>query len=72
MAGEGSWVSKLKEYNKRHGTDTTEQSPLESGGDKEEDQKLLEESYIHFKGEASKKYSVIPKFYSKVCIKMQY
>lgn len=66
MAGEGSWVSKLKEYNKRQGKETSGRSPLEGGGDTEEDKKLLEESYIQFKGESSKKYSVIPKFYSKV------
>ena len=61
-----SWVTKLKDYNRRHGRDPTEQSPLVSGGDTPLDKKLLEESYVQMKGDTSQKYSIIPKFYSKV------
>ena len=64
---EGSWVAQLRQYNSRHGGKEDSKSPLE-GEDTEEDKRLLEEYYIKFKGESRNKYSLIPKFYSKVCI----
>lgn len=63
---EGGWVSKLRQYNSRHGRDIGVNDPLEDGGNSEEDKQLLEEYYVKFKGDATSKYSVIPKFYSKV------
>lgn len=61
------WVSKLKGYNERHGVDIDNaKGPIQEGGDSKEDKRLLEEYYVKFKGEASKKYALIPKFYSKV------
>ena len=66
MAEGGDWVSRLQQYNSRHQRDMDAKSPLEEGGDSEEDHRLLEEYYIKFKGDAASKYSVIPKFYSKV------
>ena len=62
---EASWVSKLKEFNLRHGKDV--ESPVAEGGDSDEDRSLLKKYYVEFKGQATDKYSVIPKFYSKVC-----
>ena len=61
-----SWVSTLREFNRRRKGGEGEKNPLQDGGDTEEDKKLLEEYYVKFKGEARNKYSVIPKFYSKV------
>lgn len=69
MSEEDDWAAKLRAYNSRHNPDRDEEegrSPLEEGGNSEEDKKLLEEYYIKFKGEATNKYSAIPKFYSKV------
>lgn len=67
MSEEGEdWVSRLRQYNKRHQRDTDVKSPLEEGGDSKEDMRLLEEYYVKFKGDSASKYSVIPKFYSKV------
>lgn len=62
---EKSWASKLRQYNSIHDRDVDSKSPLEDG-DTEQDKKLLEEYYVKFKGDATNKYSVIPKFYSKV------
>ena len=61
-----SWVSTLREFNRRRKGGEGGKNPLQDGGDTEEDKKLLEEYYVKFKGEARNKYSVIPKFYSKV------
>ena len=71
MSEEDDWATKLRAYNSRHNPDTDRdeeeaKSPLEEGGNSEEDKKLLEEYYIKFKGKATNKYSAIPKFYSKV------
>lgn len=63
---EGSWASKLKQFNMRHGRDV--KSPVAEGGDSDEDRSLLKKYYVEFKGQATDKYSVIPKFYSKVCM----
>lgn len=61
---EMSWVSKLKQFNMRHGRDV--KSPVTEDGHSDEDRSLLKKYYVEFKGQATDKYSVIPKFYSKV------
>jgi hypothetical protein len=66
MSAEDDWVSKLSLYNRRHGRETDTKSPLDDEESSEVDERLLEEYYIKFKGNAASKYSVIPKFYSKV------
>lgn len=63
---EEGWASKLKEYNSRHGRDGDSKSPLEEAGDSNEDRNLMEAFYVKFKGTTTNKYSVLPKFYSKV------
>lgn len=65
-AEEEGWVTRLKQYNTRLSKDLSSKSPLDEGGDTEEDRKLLEEYYVTLKGESGRKYSVLPKFYSKV------
>lgn len=68
---EEDWATTLREYNIRHGRgETSSESPLEGGGDTEQDRKLLEECYVKLKGDTTHKYSVIPKFYSKVTYRM--
>jgi len=57
---------KLRAFNKRHGKDTSGESPLNKERTKDEEE-LLKETYLKFKGN-DKKYGAIPKFYSKVGI----
>ncbi len=66
MAEQASLASKLRDYNSRHRSDKTAEYPRDGLGDTQEDKALLEEYYIKFKGGAGNKYSLIPKFYSKV------
>ena len=65
-SGVTSWVNSLKEYNRVHGNGADSKSLSEGTTNTEEDKQLLEEYYIKFKGEKTDKYSLIPKFYSKV------
>lgn len=68
----GGWVSTLRQYSARLNKDSSPENVLEEGGDTVEDRKLLEECYIQLKGEAGNKYSILPKFYSKVCEYISY
>ena len=56
----------LRAFNKRHGKDTSGDTPLNKENT-EEDEEFLKETYLKFKGK-DKEYGAIPKFYSKVSI----
>ena len=64
--GKEDWVSSLRQFNARVSKEPAPENLLEGGGDTVEDRKLLEECYVKLKGKAGNKYSVLPKFYSKV------
>ena len=69
---EESWVATLRQYNSRLNKKDPlpPENLLERGEDTEEDKKLLEECYLKLKGGSGNKYSILPKFYSKVCISL--